>query len=68
VQAGDLFWPLEADTQKRLIANLAGGLPKVKIPGVVDRPVSYFERVDADPGRRPRLATERLRGSRIWQR
>lgn len=36
--------------------------------GVVDRSVSLFARVDADPGWRPRLATERLQSSMIWQR
>ena len=66
-QAGRLFRLQDGAAQNRLIANIANELAKVTISGVVERSVSYFERSDADLGRRLRGAIEDLRSLQIVQ-
>ncbi len=60
-QAGELYRLMSADEQNRLIANLAGSLGTVSRDDVVERVLPFFERADADYGRRLRAAVEAAR-------
>jgi len=60
-QAGELYRLMSADEQSRLIANLAGSLGTVGRDDVVERVLPFFERADADYGRRLRAAVEAAR-------
>lgn len=52
VQAGALYRLMSQDARERLVANLAGGLSQVTLPGVVERSIGYFARADAELGER----------------
>ncbi len=60
VQAGALYRLMSEDEKQRLIANIAGGLSQVTIPGVIERAVENFTKADSDYGRRVREAVEQL--------
>lgn len=64
VQAGALYRVMREDGKLRLIANLAGSLAAVTLPGVVERSVGHFAKADSDLGQRLTAAIAAVRASK----
>lgn len=63
-QAGALYRLMPQDARERLVANLAGGLSQVTLPGVVERSIGYFAKADAELGERLAAAVSERRVAR----
>jgi len=62
VQAGALYRVMKEDARQRLPDNIAGSLAQVSRPGVIERSVEHFRKVDADFGKKLAEAIGRLMG------
>jgi len=62
VQAGALYRVMDEAAKQRLVANIAGSLVQVTIPGVIERAIGYFAKADPDYGRRVAEAVAARRG------
>jgi catalase len=62
VQAGALYRVMKEDEKKRLVANIAGNLSRIRSDDVIARSIGHFRNADPDYGARIEAAVKAIKG------